>query len=549
MAISLDVSDIKPLLGTFGLGQAPSAKLPDLQNMPVPPLQPPPPPPPTPAQAGFDAYSQDPANIAKVMNSLTAPGQSIIPDSIAAPTVPSGILPTNIPSSVAAPYLPAQASSAVRPPSAPAPLAAVTPPGGVSAATAPTPTAAARLAGTIDSLGPQGDTSEAAVPTLAQWEASNPGSVENHLGKGQRIFQAIAAGLVGAAGGIKGNPLAGANYAQGIIAQDQGVDARNQARYQGAVVQPLMDAAKLADTQSQTAQRTAAANKQDALSDSITPFVMTKEQAEAINQPALAGTQTTGRDYTKLLQSAGNNNTTLTKADKDAASKEQIAADRNQRMKDIADSANKTRTLLQQMKDVTSRANTDNRIASKQAGPNGGFKVPADVTKRAALASNVNENIQGANAIIDKRPDIFGAVGGRYTNVQQMIGSDDPDIHEMGVRMHNVALASNGAHGVRAQGAIAKTEDELFNNFKSGPNGIRGSFKATGDSMQTFLNDEKNFQTTGTRTGITPGSSDGSISGGTIPAAAAAQLQEGQQHTFGNGQVWTKVNGVPKRVK
>lgn len=81
-----------------------------------------------------------------------------------------------------------------------------------------------------------------------------------------------------------------------------------------------------------------------------------------------------------------------------------------------------------------------------------------------------------------------------------MIGSDDPDIHEMGVRMHNIALASNGAHCVRAQGAIQKTEDELFNNFKSGPNGVGGALKATRDSMQTFINDEKNFQTTGTRT-------------------------------------------------
>lgn len=34
-----------------------------------------------------------------------------------------------------------------------------------------------------------------------------------------------------------------------------------------------------------------------------------------------------------------------------------------------------------------------------------------------------------------------------------------------------------------------------------------------------------------------------------IPPAAAAQLQEGVIHTFGNGQQWTKTNGVPTRVK
>jgi hypothetical protein len=37
--------------------------------------------------------------------------------------------------------------------------------------------------------------------------------------------------------------------------------------------------------------------------------------------------------------------------------------------------------------------------------------------------------------------------------------------------------------------------------------------------------------------------------GGPIPAAAAAQLKEGVVHTFGNGQQWTKKNGVPVRLK
>lgn len=36
---------------------------------------------------------------------------------------------------------------------------------------------------------------------------------------------------------------------------------------------------------------------------------------------------------------------------------------------------------------------------------------------------------------------------------------------------------------------------------------------------------------------------------GDIPAAAASQLQEGIEHTFGNGQVWTKRAGKPVRVR
>jgi hypothetical protein len=162
------------------------------------------------------------------------------------------------------------------------------------------------------------------------------------------------------------------------------------------------------------------------------------------------------------------------------------------------------------MKDSTSRANNANTNDHKASNGAGGFKVPADVTKRAALGANVMENADAVEEIIGRRPDIIGATGGRYTNVQQMIGSDDPDIQALGVRMHNMALASNGAHGVRAQQAIQKTEDELFNNFKAGPNAIKGALNATRGSVQTFLDDEKNFSTTGQRTGgFTPPPSGG----------------------------------------
>jgi hypothetical protein len=37
--------------------------------------------------------------------------------------------------------------------------------------------------------------------------------------------------------------------------------------------------------------------------------------------------------------------------------------------------------------------------------------------------------------------------------------------------------------------------------------------------------------------------------GGELPPAARAQLQEGHETTFGNGQVWTLQNGQPKRIR
>ncbi|MCU1247097.1 MAG: hypothetical protein JWQ49_126 [Edaphobacter sp.] len=243
MAISLDVADIKPLLGTFGLGQAPSSKLPDVSNLPARPM--PLPPKPTPAQAGFSAYAADPLNQQRVMNSITPPGQPIIPETTAAPTPPP--------------------MAAVTPPSAPPSNNALVPPPAIANAA---PTAAP-------------------IPTLAEWEAANPKSVEKPVlagrSKGMNIFQGITAGLTGAAGGIKGNPMAGVDYVNQMRQNDQGVDARNQAKYQGAVIQPLQDAAKLADTQSQTAYRTAQAGKADAQAGAIgDPTVLrTRQIADA----------------------------------------------------------------------------------------------------------------------------------------------------------------------------------------------------------------------------------------------------------------------------
>ena len=285
--------------------------------------------------------------------------------------------------------------------------------------------------------------------------------------------------------------------------------------------------AQIGDADAQAQQRAAQGYKADAQADDLRPFVMSVAQAAALNHPELAGTQATMRDYNRALQSAGNNNTSLannqntnsTKVTTTGMNNATAIANNgatNASHESIAAAADKTRTLVAQMHDATSRANNANTNATSLANnqntnnhrsgggdplPGGGFKVPADVTKRAALASNVTENANSVDQLLQQHPDMVGSVGGRFTSVQQMIGSDDPAIAEMGVRMHNIALASNGAHGVRSSEAIAQTENELFNHFKSGPEAIHGALNATRSSMQTFLDDENNFANTGNRGG------------------------------------------------
>lgn len=507
MALTLKLDDIKPLLGAVGLGEDPTPAPKPVNNIPPPPMQLPP----TPAAAGFTEWASDPQNAKKVSDGITQPGTPLLP-----------------------PVQPPQMAS-VTPPN-------IAPPGGVT----PTPTP------------------NIAPPTMQQDMAANPGQYQHPtFAKGRGVvgngLTLLTAGLTGAAGGL-GNkdPLAGVNWVNQERANDAAIPAANASTYDLRNVKPLRDAAQLEDVKSQTNQRNALAEKANQTAADLVPVPLTKEQAAAINQPALEGTGMTPRDYNRLVGLAGNNNTSKannaatndTRAQNNANSndtKKTIADQKTATQKAIADAANKTKTLLQGMRDSTSRANNENTNANRgKTGDN--FKVPADVTKRAALASNVLENADAVDQIITRRPDIIGAAGGRYSNVQQMIGSDDPDIQALGVRMHNMALASNGAHGVRAQQAIQKTEDELFGNFKAGPDAIRGALGATRGSMQTFLNDEQNFQTTGKRGGgITPPPTGGQNE--TLPPQAASQLQEGVQHTFNNGQVWTKQGGKPVRIK
>jgi hypothetical protein len=107
--------------------------------------------------------------------------------------------------------------------------------------------------------------------------------------------------------------------------------------------------------------------------------------------------------------------------------------------------------------------------------------------KQSDLAHNVVSNAADINAVIDQRPDLFGKLQGRGTTVQQMIGSDDPDIARLGVMFHNIALASNGAHGLRSQEAVTQTENDLLNHFRNGPAATKAALSAMTGSMQTFI--------------------------------------------------------------
>lgn len=280
MALTLKLDDIKPLLGAVGLGQDPTPAPKPVNAIPPPPLQMPP----TPAAAGFSEWAGDPQNAKKVTDGITQPGTPLLPPPPAPP------LGANMPP-------PPQMASANPPPGK-----------DMSFLAPPSPS----MPGPPPAMG-------ASTPNFSQQTkmnadiANNPDAYQKpmlkHAGFVGNLLNFGTAGLLGAAGGLHGDPGAGADWIAQQAAIDRGIPAANAAQYDLRNVKPLKDAAQLADINSQTAQRNADADKKSQQADDMTPFTLSPAQAQAINQPALAGTTATMRDYNRLLGMAGNNNT------------------------------------------------------------------------------------------------------------------------------------------------------------------------------------------------------------------------------------------------
>ncbi len=130
--------------------------------------------------------------------------------------------------------------------------------------------------------------------------------------------------------------------------------------------------------------------------------------------------------------------------------------------------------------------------AAAQATTSGWLpKVGADEKKKAELAENIAFNANEVAKIVMRRPDILGAIAGRYTNAEQMIGNNDPDISALGVHVHNMAMANSGVHGFRSQEGVESYERQLLNNFKNGPAAMAGALRASTGSVQTFIDNAR----------------------------------------------------------
>lgn len=421
----------------------------------------------------------------------------------------------------------------------------------------PDPSASLRPGGTssaIMPIRPQGaptqvqgpsalDTAQSRLNTLTS-TGSGVSQIKNGFARGAaRVGDAaLSAILPGVA------PLVGGTTArnQMLIGRQQQVVGNLQGQQQATAQQ--------ADTASQTALRNQEAAKNAALAEADKTITLTPEEATQEGHPEWANTPLTQRTL-GLLRSAtikgnaqentgaGHDAAKVTTTGMNNATSTANTATRTSSNEGIAQARDKTQRLLGELRASVSTANNERtnqthlttsglRAGGGAAGQPGSYKVPADVTKRAALAANVQENAGEVSKLLDGNPDIVGAVQGRFTNAEQMIGNDNPAISALGTRIHNIALAANGAHGVRSQEAVHATEREILNNFHNGPNAIKGALNATTSSVQTFLDDEKNFRQTGGRVAPPANSDSGRpASGKEVSLAAARGLAQNKGKT------------------
>ena len=117
----------------------------------------------------------------------------------------------------------------------------------------------------------------------------------------------------------------------------------------------------------------------------------------------------------------------------------------------------------------------------------GGLQPTVADRNRASLAHVASDNLDQIQDVVTRRPDLLGMIGGRISNVDQMIGSNDPDLQVLGNAAHNFAMANAGIHGSRSFENVKAAEQELLNGLKTGPKGVGGAIKSNRDNLTSII--------------------------------------------------------------
>lgn len=172
--------------------------------------------------------------------------------------------------------------------------------------------------------------------------------------------------------------------------------------------------------------------------------------------------------------------------------------------------------------------------------PPAGQPTTAD-RNRASLANIALDNISGIEDIVKRRSDLFGPGAGRVANVDQIIGSNDPDLVAVTNFAHNFSMANAGVHGSRSVQNVRDAVHDLLGDLHNGPQGIAGGLQANRVNLQHIIDGGKPPQagssaSAASSASATPQTHAFSVSAwqranpqGDVNAAKAAATQQGFQ--------------------
>ena len=116
------------------------------------------------------------------------------------------------------------------------------------------------------------------------------------------------------------------------------------------------------------------------------------------------------------------------------------------------------------------------------------LQLTGEERKRRDLATNALTNLGTIQSTLQRRPDLLGVIQGRVSQGKELTGTNDGDLTSVNEALDNFALASTGAHGIRAVQARADAKQALLNGFKNGPAGVNAAINTARQSLSEFAN-------------------------------------------------------------
>lgn len=118
--------------------------------------------------------------------------------------------------------------------------------------------------------------------------------------------------------------------------------------------------------------------------------------------------------------------------------------------------------------------------------PPAGQPTTAD-RNRASLGQIALDNIDGIQDIVNRRADLFGPGAGRVSNIDQIIGSNDPDLVAVTNFAHNFSMANAGVHGSRSVQNVRDAVSDLLGDLHNGQQGIMGGLAANRKNLKAVI--------------------------------------------------------------